>query len=539
MLKVAMIQTNPLIADFDGNAEKILRFYREAVKQGAELAVAPELALWGYPPKDLLLERELHRKHEQALDRLRQHIGEVPLILGATMRHPNFGTGVYNTAVAIHRHRIVAVQKKTFLPTYDVFDEKRYFDPNPLAELAFFSYKNKRIAMLVCEDLWRDDPELSGRYGTDLIAKLADHHFDLLVTVNASPFHKGKHKKREALVSAIARRVGAPVVYVNQVGGQDELVFDGASFAVDAEGRLLFQAPAFEEGVFLDAHANYPEGMEELKQALVLGIADYFGKQNFSKAVLGLSGGIDSAVVASLAKEALGAEAVSAYSLPSAFSSQGTQEDAEVLGKRLGIGFARMPIGSLYREVGKTLAPHIGWEPEGVVRLVEENVQARLRGLLLMAVSNETGALVLATGNKSELSVGYCTLYGDMVGGFAPIADVWKTEVFALARHINKDGEIIPNRIIARPPSAELAPGQKDADALPPYEVLDPILKRFIEHGKSAEEIVAEGFPPEEVFWATRQVAVQEYKRRQAPLGIRVSPKAFGFGRRFPVVYRK
>lgn len=546
-MKVGMLQLNFKVGDFDGNMAKLLQAYDEVVQKGAQLVIASELALFGYPPGDMLFSQRCVDAQHACLERLSEHIGEVGLIVGAAMdTQRDTGLPLYNSAVLIRNGEKVHVQHKTLLPNYDVFDEKRYFEPGGQTP-GVISYNGLNLGVLICEDIWSDVETVSGNklYDTDPVDAYADQPMDALVTINASPFYVGKTAIRMDLARSISRRLGCPLIYANQVGGNDELVFDGQSFAVAPDGELIALAGAFtEENLVFDLHdsdridTEPPDDIRNLHDALVIGTHDYVMKAvGAPKVLVALSGGIDSAVTAAIASRAVGPENVMGFGMPSAFSSEGSIEDARALAKNLGIRFELIPIGKTYDQFGKMLDPVIGWgtpgENDGDV--TEENVQARIRGSIMMAISNRNGGIVLSTGNKSEISVGYCTLYGDMVGGFAVLSDVFKTQVYELARYVNRTSEIIPWRTIHKPPSAELSPGQTDQDALPPYEQLDVILDAYIEEGLGTEEIVATGMDKAMVEWVIGKVKANEYKRRQMAPGLKISQKAFGSGRRYPI----
>ncbi len=545
-MRIAIAQLNPTVGDLGGNADRILAAYAEGAGRGADLVVTPELSLIGYPPKDLLLKPRFVADALAALERVAAGVGDVPLVVGYVDRsRKDRGLPLHNAAALIAGGAILARKYKALLPMYDVFDEVRYFEPGPGPQVAEVAGLN--LGLSICEDIWTEGAAgpAARFYRGNPIADLVEAGADVLMNLSASPFEVGKPALRRDLVAAQARKYGRPVVYVNQVGGNDELVFDGASFAMDAEGRLTAQLPAFEEAVELvDVMAGLPlapqpplmADLEALRQALVLGLRDYLRKCGFRSAVLGLSGGVDSALVAALATEALKAEHVLGVAMPSRHSSRHSLADARELAGRLGIDLLEVPIEPAHAAFETMLAEAFaGTAPD----VAEENIQARVRGIILMALSNKFGRLVLSTGNKSELAVGYCTLYGDMAGGLAVISDVPKTMVYALARHINATGGApIPERILTKPPSAELRPDQTDQDSLPPYEVLDPILERYVTGEQSAEEIAAAGVDAETVRRVVRLVDRNEYKREQAAPGLKVTSRAFGFGRRMPIAQR-
>jgi len=546
-MRVAVAQYDPTVGDVRSQTHRVIDTVARVAGDGVDLVVFPEMYLVGYPPKDLLERRWFLAQVESAIEELRDASSGFPdtgILVGAPL--PNGaapGKDLINAAVLLHHGQVVAVRAKSLLPTYDVFDEERYFAPSRHAEVVPF--KGRRLGISICEDAW-NDPTLwpsRTRYDYDPIEALAAEGVTLFVNISASPYSRGKESVRHGLISGHARRHGIPFLYVNQVGANDELVFDGRSLAVDARGRLIRVLDSFEEQlVTIDmgqegtSDAYQPE--EEIAtvyKALVLGIKDYAHKCGFDRAVMGLSGGIDSAVTAALAAAALGAENVLGITMPSPFSSRGSIEDSRLLAANLGIELRTIPISAVYEQYLDTLEQHFrGCERD----VTEENIQARIRGNILMAFSNKFGHLVLSTGNKSEMAVGYATLYGDMSGGLAVLSDVPKTMVYELAHYMNREREIIPPDSIAKPPSAELRPGQTDQDTLPPYEVLDPILHLYVEEARSIDEIVAQGYDRETVRWVVRTVDRNEFKRRQAAPGLRVTTKAFGFGRRMPIAAR-
>ncbi len=541
-MQIYLGQINPTVGALNANADRIRKVYADGVAAGAELVMVPELAVPGYPPRDLLDREVFLRAAYEANDSLAAMTGEVPLVFGSiTPNHGWCGKPVHNTALVAHRGRIVHLQHKCLLPTYDVFDELRYFEPgcSPKAiELA-----GRRIGVLICEDFWFDD-EIFGTklYCRNPVDDLARQNVEVILNISASPFNAGKRKARYNLFSAISRRYDVPLVYVNQVGGNDELLFDGSSIVIDAKGDTVYCAPAFVEhsglvslqGDRCDSVQSLA-GEAEIGMALIMGLRDYIGKCGFRDVVIGLSGGIDSAVTAAIAVEALGAERVTGIAMPSQFSSQGSIDDARDLAANLGIAFHLVPIAPIYQPYGGAFDALFGGE---TFDTANENVQARIRGNILMAWSNRTGAMVVSTGNKSELAVGYCTLYGDMCGGLALLGDVYKTMVYRLARWLNRERPVIPESSITKPPSAELRPNQTDQDSLPPYDVLDGILKLYIERWKEVDDIVAAGYDRELVARIVKLVDTNEFKRRQAAPTIRVSTKAFGSGRQMPIAQR-
>ncbi len=540
-MKLALAQINTTVGDFAGNLALIRKAYARGMADGAELVVAPELAITGYPPRDLLLKSGFIEGNLAALTELAQSVGEVGLVVGhvgINEKHP--GRQAVNAVSLLHHGKVAATRTKTLLPTYDVFDEDRYFEPAP--DNTPVEFNGRKLGLTICEDVWNDDSFWADpRYRANPVDGLVKQGAEVIVNVSASPWNLGKEGMRREMLASLATNAQRPVVYCNAVGGNDELVFDGGSLALNAQGEVLAAGAQFVEAlvaVDLDGTVqavSEPQEMALLHDALVLGVQDYLGKCGFRSAVIGLSGGIDSAVTAALAVKALGAENVRGISMPSAYSSQGSLDDSAALAANLGIQYDVIPIHAGFEMMKASLEPIFGDRPEDVT---EENMQARLRGLILMATSNKFGSLVLTTGNKSELAVGYCTLYGDMCGGLAVISDVPKTKVFELAHWINRDEVIIPEATITKPPSAELRPDQKDQDSLPPYEVLDAILERYVVESQSVSEIVTSGFDEATVQRIVRLIDLNEYKRRQAAPGLKVTSKAFGVGRRIPVAQR-
>ncbi len=540
-MKLGLAQINTTVGDFTGNLALIRTAYERGVAAGTELVVAPELAITGYPPRDLLLKGGFIEGNLAALEELAKSVGEVGLVVGHVgINEQQPGRPAVNAVSLLQHGKVKATRSKTLLPTYDVFDEDRYFEP--ATENAPVDFNGRQLGLTVCEDVWNDEAFwLDPRYRVDPVDSLVKLGAEVIVNVSASPWNLGKEGMRREMLASLAAKAQRPVVYCNAVGGNDELIFDGGSLALNAAGEALAAGPHFAEAlveVDLDGAAQpatEPDAMALLHDALVLGVRDYLGKCGFGSAVIGLSGGIDSAVTAALAVQALGAENVRGITMPSPYSSQGSLDDSEALAANLGIQYDVIPIHAGFEMMKASLEPIFGDRPEDVT---EENMQARLRGLILMAASNKFGSLVLTTGNKSELAVGYCTLYGDMCGGLAVISDVPKTKVFELARWINRDREIIPESTITKPPSAELRPDQKDEDSLPPYEVLDAILELYVVECRSVTEIVAGGFDEATVKRVTRLIDLNEYKRRQAAPGLKVTSKAFGVGRRIPVAQK-
>jgi NAD+ synthase (glutamine-hydrolysing) len=547
-VKLALCQINPVVGDLAGNAEKILDFARRAEAAGADLALFPELCITGYPPLDLLESPAFIDDVEAAVAHVaHQAPPGLGILIGAPVRNPGrIGKRLHNAALLYEGGRLVAEANKVLLPTYDVFDEHRYFEP--ASSCRPIEFRGHWIGVHVCEDMWNavEHPELH-RYALDPVADLVGQGVDLLVNISASPFSIGKHERRNDALAAICRTHGIPFVLVNQVGANTEIVFDGDSRVHRADGTRACCAPSFEEHLLLwdsdDAETTCSmrhDDVEDLHDALVLGIRDYFNKTGaFGKALIGLSGGIDSAVTCALAVEALGAERVVGVTMPGPFSSEGSIADSMALADNLGIRFYEVPIRPAVEAFGQMLDPVFAGTDSGVA---EENIQARARGVTLMAISNKFDYLVLSTGNKSEMAVGYATLYGDMNGGLAVLSDVFKQEVYALAQFFNDRAgrELIPESTITKPPSAELRPDQTDQDTLPPYDVLDRILRLYVERLRSAEAIVREtGYDEDLVGRVLTMVDRSEYKRRQAAPGLRVSDKAFGAGRRMPIAMRR
>ena len=543
-MKIALAQTNPLVGDVDGNVARILRAVEDAKRGGADVVLFPEQAILGYPAKDLLLRRDVIRRNVDGLQRLTPASRDVAIVVG--FAEPNdqpHGRPVFNSAAVLARGEIVATRKKRLLPTYDVFDEARYFEPagpQPPIELA-----GRRVGITICEDLLSEPMFGRSLYPCDPVAELAEAGAEIILNLSASPYFIDKGPWRDRHIGGHAARNRVPIVYVNQIGGNDELLFDGASFACDTTGQCIGRAPAFTEKVTIvdldgpagNSKAPQPERVDGLHAALVMGVRDYVRKCGFESVVLGLSGGIDSAVTAALAVEALGPQQVHGVAMPSRYSSDHSVADARRLAENIGIRFSIIEIGTIHDAFESTLAPHFeGRAPD----VAEENLQARARGAILMGLSNKFGSLLLTTGNKSELAVGYCTLYGDMCGGLAVISDVPKTLVYQLARRINERGgrEIIPENTITKPPSAELRPDQFDQQSLPAYDLLDAILERYEERLESRDEIVAAGFDAAVVDDVLRKMQISEYKRQQAAPGLKVTTRAFGFGRRMPIAAR-
>ena len=544
-MRLGLAQLNTLVGDLAGNRRKIIDAYTALAAQGAELVVFPEMVVCGYPPRDLLLKRRFVPDMAESLALIAAAVGEVPALIGTVEINPTGdGRPFYNSAAFCHRGRVIATARKCLLPTYDVFDEDRYFEP--AARPTVFTHGGHRIGVTICEDIWTH-PMISTRRlysGLDPVRQLAKENCDVMVNLSASPWFHAKGRIRQTLVTDSARQLGCPVAYVNAVGGNEELVFDGRSLVADAQGNITAGLAAFREDLLvvdtggrsaqLDPTFAQDE-MKDIHDALVLGLRDYAHKSGFKRALVALSGGIDSALVAVIAVEAFGAENVIGVSLPSAISSDHSKDDARRLAQNLGIRFETIAIAEAVAACEHVLGPVFkGLKPD----VTEENIQARIRGVLMMALSNKFGSLLLTTGNKSEVAVGYCTLYGDMAGGLAVISDVFKTQVYALSRWINREREIIPNHTIAKAPSAELRPGQTDQDSLPPYDQLDAILKGYVEEGLSRKDLMLQGFPEAVVNDVVRKVDLNEYKRKQAAPGLKITSLAFGVGRRIPIVQK-
>ena len=566
-MRIGLAQINTTVGDLSGNTRRILDAYRALVALGAEVIVFPELVVSGYPPRDLLFKRRFVTDVESALAEIAAAVGAVPALVGFVETNATGeGRPFFNAAAWCHRGEIGLVARKCLLPTYDVFDEDRYFQPAP--EPRFIDFGTRRIGVTICEDIW-NHPAVSTRRlysGVDPVRQLVAQRCDLVVNLSASPWHFGKGNVRETLITDAAKTLGCPVAYCNAVGGNDELIFDGRSVVASAEGVVVAGLAAFTEelrvvdlGVNPDvvpppapeAGSNPPPSpiaasysqpeMKDVFDALVLGLRDYAGKTGFRKCLVALSGGIDSALVGVLAAAAFGPENVTGVSLPSAISSGHSKDDARELADNLGIVFHTIPIADVVAAAESVLAPAFAGRARDVT---EENIQARVRGVLMMALSNKFGSLLLTTGNKSEVAVGYCTLYGDMCGGLAVISDVFKTQVYSLARWINDDARSagrrppIPQRSIDKAPSAELRPGQTDQDSLPPYDLLDAILRGYVEQGLARRDLVAQGFAEAVVNDVARKVDLNEYKRKQAAPGLKITPLAFGVGRRIPIVQK-
>jgi NAD+ synthase (glutamine-hydrolysing) len=539
-MRIALAQIDTHVGAIDANTDKVLRYAQRARDElGASVVLFPELALSGYPPEDLLLHGGMRRRVAEALARVSATVTGITVCVG----YPEYqgeppgesaGARIYNSAAVVRDGRVIANHRKRVLPNYAVFDEKRYFEPG--TEVTAFEVDGRRFGLIVCEDVWSAEP------ARDCAAAGAD----AILVINGSPYHTAQQREREAVLGERARDTGLPLVYLNMVGGQDELVFDGGSFALNPDGELAFRAPVFEEGLHVVELTAANGGLrvkaaacaptlphaESVYRALVLGTRDYVNKNGFSGVVLGLSGGVDSALTLCIAVDALGADRVHAIAMPSRFTSRMSLDDASEQARRLGVRYDVLSIEPIFESTLAVLRDLFANHPPDVT---EENIQARCRGLLLMGISNKFGSMLLTTGNKSEMAVGFATLYGDMAGGFAPLKDCTKTLVYRLSRYRNGIAAVIPERVLTRPPSAELGPDQKDSDSLPPYDVLDPILEAFIERDLSVEEIAALGFERETVGRVLGMVKRAEYKRRQAPPGVRVSNRAFGRDWRYPI----
>jgi NAD+ synthase (glutamine-hydrolysing) len=542
-MKIGFAQINPTVGDLNGNFEKILGAYERLAAAGAELVITPELAITGYPPQDLVFKSQFVPQTLEVLDKLQARIREAGLLVGYVERNQGRGKPFHNAAALLQPGSAIEKTHKSLLPTYDVFDEDRYFEP--ARGVATLIFRGKKIGVTICEDIWTENYLPRPLYEVDPVRSLVEQGAEVILNLSASPFGLGKPAIRREMVATLARTYHRPICYCNAVGGNDQLVFDGNSIAVNSAGDLIAQLPGFrisEEIVDTDSSQplNLPKRdvSADLFEALSLGVRDYLTKCNFKSAVLGLSGGIDSAVVAAVAVDALGSQNVLGVSMPSPYSSQGSIDDALALAGNLGIKCLQIPIANAFAAFKAQFGEIFAGLPEDTT---EENMQSRLRGMILMSLSNKFGHILLTTGNKSELAVGYCTIYGDMAGGLAVISDVPKTMVYQLARWINSDpkrGEIIPSSTIEKPPSAELKPGQTDQDSLPPYDVLDEILRLYVEENMGARDIIAHGFEEKTVRWVQRRVDINEYKREQAAPGIKVTSRAFGVGRRMPIAQK-
>jgi NAD+ synthase (glutamine-hydrolysing) len=580
---IGLLQLNPTVGDFAGNRRKLLDACEKAVERGAEFLLAPELFLCGYPPRDLLQRADFIAANLAALEETAKQIGAIPLCVGFVNKNPERpGRALRNAAAILQNGKIIWRTHKCLLPTYDVFDEDRYFEP--ARTIAPFEFNGRKLGITICEDIWNDEDFWPERlYRRDPVKELIAQGAEIILNLSASPWHDGKERMRLEMLRRVARDEKIPLAQVNAVGANDELIFDGHSVALDARGQVIALGKGFAEDIFVvdlenggtrvphiasgvapdasikpilsaetaeeqnfrrdaENHTpeacathNFPPREQQLFSALSLGIRDYVRKCGFKSVLVGLSGGIDSALVAVLAADALGSDNVLGVSMPARYSSEGSLSDAAALAKNLGIRYEVLPIEPVFKSVENQLAKvFAGTKPNEA----EENVQSRLRGVTLMALSNKFGALVLTTGNKSEMAIGYCTLYGDMCGALAPLADVFKTDIYKIARWVNRDREIIPAASISKPPSAELRPNQTDQDSLPPYETLDRILDAYIVQDLSRDEIIRHGFDAAVVNDVLNKINFSEYKRRQAAPGLKVSPRAFGMGRRIPVAQR-
>ena len=539
-MKIGIAQMNSIVGDLSFNADEIISRYQDLVSSGADLVITPELSVTGYPPRDLIFRSNFIDDNLKAIEKIAEKVGNVPIIVGCIdYNTQNTGNPFENAAVVIKDHEIVGKVTKCLLPSYDVFEETRYFEPSKEVQVQVLS--GMKIGITVCEDIWSEDFLPSKLYVKDPAGELAKKGIDCLVNLSASPYHMGKPKDRHAMLSFLARRIHAPVVYCNSVGGNDELIFDGNSLAFSADGELISQGASFEsQSILVDTESTKisvreDNQLEEIYNALVLGLRDYVTKCGFRSVLIGLSGGIDSALTAVIAERALGADNVYGVTMPSEFSSSGSINDSLSLAENLGIGFEEVPIKNSFATLKTELSEVFQNYEEDIT---EENMQARIRGLFLMSISNKKGHLLLTTGNKSELAVGYCTIYGDMCGGLAVISDLPKTLVYKLAKWINRKKEIIPWETIEKAPSAELKPNQKDQDTLPDYEILDQILELYVDQSISVSSIISKGYDKDLVKWIASRVEMNEWKRWQSAPGLRVTSKAFGVGRRIPIAHR-
>jgi NAD+ synthase (glutamine-hydrolysing) len=541
-VKIGLAQYDPTIGAFKHNVAQMVRLAGKARDEECELVIFPELAVCGYPPRDLLERKEFIQDNLQAMDRLMSEVKGIAVLYGCvSLNTKRAGKPIHNTAILFEEGKVLAEVHKRLLPSYDIFDETRYFEPGTWSTPV--SFKGLSLGITICEDIWNDSdifPEHN--YPVNPVAELAEKGTDVFITINSSPFDTEKAAFRYHILSHLAVKYRRPFFYINAVGGQDCLIFDGSSMAVDHTGKIMARAKDFAEDLVTvdtdalqgEKHMVSASKEEAVVKALELGLKDYTTRCGFSKVVLGLSGGIDSSVTAAVAAQALGPENVLGVIMPSPYTSEASIEDAEALARNLEIQTITIPISDIFDSYLKTLEPVFSGKDRNIT---EENIQARIRGNLLMAISNKFGHMVLSTGNKSELAVGYCTLYGDLSGGFALISDLPKTMVYKVAEYLNSEEEIIPKRVLTKAPSAELRPGQKDQDDLPPYDILDAILEKYLEQNTSPDRIIAEGFHPETVYKIVRMVDSSEYKRHQAPMGPRVTTRAFGYGRRYPVCH--
>ena len=539
-MKIGFAQINPTVGDLRGNCQLITGAYQRLAAAGAELVLTPELAITGYPPQDLVFKSRFVPENLAVLEKLHAQVGESALLVGFVDRNEGRGKPFHNAAALLERGKPIRKAYKCLLPTYDVFDEDRYFEP--ASRIEPFEFNGKKIGVTICEDIWTDDYLPRPLYDVEPMRSLVEQGAEIILNLSASPFRLGAPACRVEMIAAQTRAYRRPICYCNAVGGNDQLIFDGNSIAVNASGNLIAQLARFrEEEKIIDTNSNLAiefherKTPEELLAALSLGLRDYCRKCNFRSVVVGLSGGVDSAVTAVIAVDALGAENVTGVSMPSPYSSRGSIDDARLLARNLEIQLLEIPITDAFRVFKAQFKEIFKGLPENET---EENMQPRLRAMTLMALSNKFGHLVLSTGNKSELAVGYCTLYGDMAGGLAVISDVPKTMIYQFARWMNRDREIIPKSTIEKPPSAELKPNQKDQDTLPPYDILDQILQLYVEENLSARDIIARGFDEKTVRWVQRRVDLNEYKREQAAPGLKVTSRAFGIGRKMPIAQR-
>lgn len=544
-MNIALAQINPIVSDIEGNRNKIIRCIHTARERGARLVIFPEMATIGYPPMDMVEKKKLIDDNLRSIELISRSCVDIAAVCGYVDYDVMNAPLLFNAAAFMKDGAFVSSHCKTLLPTYDVFDELRYF--SPARERTYIRYEGKKYGITICEDVWNDLDFENGylekrKYHIDPVKQLADQEIDCLINISASPYVRGKNTVKWQMISAIAKRHSVPILYVNQVGGNDSLVFDGNSFYMSSAGEFIQHAKAFEEDILIFEDSDISQAiylreneLEDIRMALVLGLRDYVHKCGFKKAVIGLSGGIDSAITAVLAVQALGPENVMGITMPSVYSSAGSIDDSVTLAKNLGIRIECIPIHDSFAVHKAMLRDIFSGMKEDVT---EENIQARIRGNVLMAVSNKFNSMLLTTGNKSELAMGYCTLYGDMSGGLAVISDLPKSLVYRLSEHINHEREIIPRETIEKPPSAELRENQRDEDSLPPYDMLDRILEMYIEKMMSADEIISRGFPCEIVKDVLMKVDRNEYKRRQAAPGLKVTSKAFGIGRRIPIAQR-
>lgn len=540
-MKIGFAQLNTTVGDFAGNCERILSAYTKLASEGAEIVLTPELSITGYPPQDLLFKSQFVPRNLEALASLQKAVTRAALVVGfVDVNTSSHGRPFRNAAAVLQPGREPSIVHKTLLPTYDVFDEARYFEP--AAHHAPVEIGGTKFGVTICEDIWTGEYLPRPLYTNDPVRELASAGVAAILNLSASPFALGKPRQRTEMIEELARKYSVPFYYCNAVGGNDQLVFDGNSLAVSASGKTFWRGASFTEELSVIDESGLQEGlkparadMADLYDALVLGLRDYMGKCGFKSCVLGLSGGIDSALTAVLAAEAVGRSNVLGVAMPTRYSSQHSVDDAEILARNLGIRYLKIPIQESFQAFLGQMKPVFEGLKEDTT---EENMQARLRGLTLMSLSNKFGSLLLTTGNKSELAVGYCTLYGDMCGGLAVISDVPKTVVYQLSEYINRNGDIIPRNTIVKPPSAELRPDQKDQDTLPPYDLLDTILSLYVEENLSGADIIEKGFDAETVRWIVRRVDLNEYKREQAAPGLKVTGRAFGMGRRMPIAQK-